>query len=224
MKKLVINSLSKSYNNIEVIRNLNLSYTSRTINGIIGSNGSGKSTMLNCIGGYIKYQGTIERIGIDSIGLLSANPYMFPRITGREFIEFALSAKKKRLDSNKLNKLNNIFELPLNRFAEEYSTGMLKKLHLIALLLQNNDLLLLDEPFNGLDSLSATYLAQLLLEIKKQDIIIMLSSHDINMITKITDSVTIIENGAAYIKSSSMIDIDKENEARAKEMIIGIFD
>lgn len=114
--------------------------------------------------------------------------------------------------------------MPLNRFAEEYSTGMLKKLHLIALLLQNNDLLLLDEPFNGLDSLSATYLAQLLLEIKKQDIIIMLSSHDINMITKITDSVTIIDNGAAYIKSSSMIDIDKENEARAKEMIIGIFD
>lgn len=200
MKRLNINSLSKSYNNIEVLRNISLSYTSGTINGVIGSNGSGKSTLLNCIGGYIKYKGTIEREGINSIGLLSANPYIFPRITGTEFIQFAMSAKKQKLYISRLNDLNEIFELPLNRFAEDYSTGMLKKLHLIALLLQNNDLLLLDEPFNGLDIMSSEYLVQLLLEIKKQDVIIMLSSHDNNMIAKITDTVTKVENGNARVR------------------------
>ena len=222
MKRLNINSLSKSYNNIEVLRNINLSYTSGTINGMIGSNGSGKSTLLNCIGGYIKYKGTIEREGVTSIGLLSANPYMFPRITGSEFIQFAMSAKKQKLDISRLKNLNDIFELPLNRFAEDYSTGMLKKLHLIALLLQNNDLLLLDEPFNGLDTMSSEHLVKLLLEIKKQDVIIMLSSHDNNMIAKITDTVTIIENGNAYIKSKATLDLEKE--AKAKKQIVGIFD
>lgn len=210
MKRLNINSLSKSYNKIEVLRSLNLAYTSGTINGVIGNNGSGKSTLLNCIGGYIKYQGTIEREGITSIGLLSANPYMFPRITGNEFLQFAMSAKKQKLDASRLNSLNEIFELPLNRFAEDYSTGMLKKLHLIALLLQSNDLLLLDEPFNGLDTISSEYLVQLLLEIKKQDVIIMLSSHDNNMIAKITDTVTKVENGNAQVKacrSESILDI-----------------
>lgn len=224
MKRLNINSLSKSYNKIEVLRNINLLYTSGTINGVIGSNGSGKSTLLNCIGGYIKYQGTIEREGITSIGLLSANPYMFPRITGSEFIQFAMSAKKQKLDVSRLNSLNEIFELPLNRFAEDYSTGMLKKLHLIALLLQNNDLLLLDEPFNGLDTMSSEYLALLLLEMKKQDAIIMISSHDNNMIAKITDTVTIIEDSTAYIQSISTLDSAKEKEAKAKRMIVGIFD
>ena len=223
MRQLNIKSLDKSYQTIDVLSKVNLSYSSGTINGVIGINGSGKSTLLNCIGGYISYGGTIERININSVGLLSANPYMFPRITGNEFVNFALSAKKQKVDVKQLNRLNSLFELPLNRFADEYSTGMLKKLHLLALLLQQNDLLLLDEPFNGLDGLSSAYLSQILLELRKQDVMIIISSHDINRIVEICDTITVVENGTAYIRPKLDNDIQKELELRARNEIERIF-
>lgn len=224
MKELIIKSLYKSYGSISVLENVNLHYSSGTFNGIIGGNGAGKSTFLNCLAGYIDYRGTIERKHIQSIGLLTANPYIFPRITGYEFIRFALSAKNCQEDSVKLQLLNALFELPLHRFADEYSTGMLKKLHLLALLLQNNDILLLDEPFNGLDMLSSAYLSELLLELKQQGAFIFVSSHNINQLIKISDSLTLIENGTVTLKTDSLAAIEKEIEENAKDRVRGVLD
>ena len=223
MKELIISSLHKSYGNVIVLEDVNLHYFAGTINGVIGSNGAGKSTLLNSIGGYINYQGIIERKGIKTIGLLTANPYIFPRITGYEFIHFCLSAKNCKEDTAKLNRLNALFELPLNRFADEYSVGMLKKLHLLALLLQDNDLLLLDEPFNGLDILSSAYLSELMLELKKQGAFIFVSSHNISQLVKISDTLTLVENGRAIMKSESLMDIEKEIEDEAKSKVESVF-
>jgi ABC-2 type transport system ATP-binding protein len=219
MKELIIESLSKSYAKTPVLENVNLHYRSGVINGIIGPNGAGKSTLLNCIAGYIPYQGRIERKNIKTIGLLTSNPYIFPRITGLEFIRFCLSAKNCREDTQKLNQLNGLFELPLHKFADEYSTGMLKKLHLLALLLQENDMLLLDEPFNGLDILSSAYLSELLQELKKQDTLIFISSHDLNHLVKIAGTLTVIENGMTYMKSEQLSEIQKEIEKHAYDKV-----
>ena len=100
---------------------------------------------------------------------------------------------------------------------------MLKKLHLLALLLQNNDLLLLDEPFNGLDILSSAYLSQLLLELKKQGAFIFISSHNINQLVKISDTLTLIENGKAIMKTEALADIEKEIEREAESRVRGVF-
>lgn len=223
MRELIISNLYKAYGDIAVLENVNLHYFSNTINGVIGSNGAGKSTLLNCIAGYINYKGIIERKGVETIGLLTANPYIFPRITGYEFIRFCLSAKKCKENAAKLNRLNALFELPLNRFADEYSVGMLKKLHLLALLLQNNDLLLLDEPFNGLDILSSAYLSELLLELKKQGAFIFISSHNISQLVKISNTLTLIENSTAIMKSESLMDVEKEIEDKAKNKVQNVF-
>jgi ABC-2 type transport system ATP-binding protein len=223
MKELVVRSLYKSYDNVSVLENVNLHYFSSTINGIIGSNGAGKSTLLNCIAGYIGYKGVIERKNIKTVGLLTASPYMFPRITGYEFIRFCLSAKNCKEDTVKLHKLNSLFELPLNRFADEYSTGMLKKLHLLALLLQDNDLLLLDEPFNGLDALSSAYLSELLLGLKQQGAFIFISSHNISQLIKISNTLTLVENCNVTMKSESLSDIEKRTEEEAKSKVQEIF-
>ncbi|MEA5126600.1 MAG: ATP-binding cassette domain-containing protein [Proteiniphilum sp.] len=219
MKELIIESLSKSYAKTPVLENVNLHYRSGVINGIIGPNGAGKSTLLNCIAGYIPYQGRIDRKNIKTTGLLTSNPYIFPRITGLEFIRFCLSAKNCREDTQKLNQLNGLFELPLHKFADEYSTGMLKKLHLLALLLQENDMLLLDEPFNGLDILSSAYLSELLQELKKQDTLIFISSHDLNHLVKIAGTLTVIENGMTYMKSEQLSEIQKEIEKHAYDKV-----
>lgn len=223
MKEVIIESLSKSYGRTRVLDNIDLSYFSGTINGIIGSNGAGKSTFLHCVAGYIPYSGNIIRKNIRTLGLLTANPYIFPRITGREFIDFCLSAKRCNLDERQLQRLNELFELPLTRYADEYSTGMLKKLHLLALLLQNNDLLLLDEPFNGLDISSSAILSELLDEWKKKGAFILISSHDLNQLIKISDTLTVIENNTAYMKSESLPAIGQEIQKAAHYKVKTIF-
>lgn len=219
MKETIIESLNKSYAKTPVLENVNLHYRSGVINGIIGSNGAGKSTLLNCIAGYIPYQGKIYRKNTKTIGLLTANPYIFPRITGLEFIRFCLSAKECKEDKQQMDQLNGLFGLPLHKFADEYSTGMLKKLHLLALLLQQNDMLLLDEPFNGLDILSSAYLSELLQELKKQDTMILISSHDLEHLVKIAGTLTVIESNKAFMKSEQLSDIQKEIEKHAYDKV-----
>lgn len=219
MKELVIESLCKSYGRTTVLNEVNLSYQSGSINGVIGANGAGKSTLLHCMAGFIPYAGEVVRKDIHSIGLLTANPYMFPRITGREFVEFSVSAKRRKMDRDQLNKLNRLFELPLDRFADEYSTGMLKKLHLLAILLQDNDLLLLDEPFNGLDIMSSAILLELLSEWKKRDTLIIVSSHDFSQLAKMADTITVIQNNSAYMRKESLSEMEEEFRSAARSKI-----
>lgn len=223
MKELLINGLSKSYGDFTVLKNIHLHYRSGMLHGIIGNNGAGKTTFFNCIAGNIGYKGMIEKKGIESIGILSATPYMFPRITGYEFIRFCLSAKNRKEDSDKLNKLNQLFDLPLNKYGEDYSTGMLKKLHLLALLLQNNDLLLLDEPFNGLDIISASYLSELLKELRNTGSLILISSHDIAQLLKITDTITVVGHQTAVLKSESLHDIERKIQEEAADKVRSVF-
>lgn len=223
MRELIIENLSKRYNDTPVLEAVNLSYFSGTLNGIIGKNGTGKSTLFNCIARNISYQGHIERKNIESIGLLSANPYMFPRVTGYEFIRFCLSAKKSKEDKQKMTRLNELFELPLSKYAENYSTGMLKKLHLLALFLQQNDLLLLDEPFNGLDIQSSAYLSEILKELKHSGSVILVSSHDISHLLKIVDTMTTIENSTASMQTEALSSIEDQIQQEAKTRVKNIF-
>lgn len=223
MRELIIESLSKKYGDVTVLENVNLRYRSGTLNGIIGKNGAGKSTLFNCIARNIPFSGKIERKNINSIGMLSANPYMFPRITGHEFIRFALSAKKRDENKEKIERYNQLFELPLNKYAENYSTGMLKKLHLMALFLQENDLLLLDEPFNGLDIQSSIYLSEILKEIRHSDSVILISSHDISHLLKISDTITTVENQTAILKTESLGEIEKEYQQIAEKRVRELF-
>lgn len=223
MRELIIESLSKKYGDVPVLENVNLRYRSGTLNGIIGKNGAGKSTLFNCIARNIPFNGKIERKNIKSIGMLSANPYMFPRITGHEFIRFALSAKKRDENKEKIERYNQLFELPLNKYAENYSTGMLKKLHLMALFLQENDLLLLDEPFNGLDIQSSIYLSEILKEMRHSESVILISSHDISHLLKISDTITTVENQTAILITESLDEIEKEYQQIAEKRVKELF-
>lgn len=219
MKQVVIKSVSKAYGKVGVLENVNLKFNPNSINGIIGKNGAGKSTLLQCIAGFTDYSGVITREDIHRIGFLSASSYMFPRITGKEFIYFSLSAKKRNLNKSRLNQLNSIFEIPLNRFADEYSTGMIKKLHLMVLLLQENDLLLLDEPFDGLDAVAVAYLLEILKREKTNDKLILITSHNIDRLNKITDTITYLENQRAEMLTGSIEDFEREIEDAAKERV-----
>lgn len=148
---ITIENLSKSYGDKSVLENITLNLKKGKVYGIVGENGAGKTTLFNCISGLEKYSGTIScEYGNPktSLGYLQTEPYYFSKITGMEYLSLLCNARNIE-PINSVEK--NIFDLPLNEYASNYSTGMKKKLAITALLLQENKFFILDEPFNGVD-------------------------------------------------------------------------
>ena len=138
-----INGLYKSYGKNEVLKNITLEFSKGNIYGIVGENGAGKTTLLRCIAGLESYNGEIISDYTplkNHLDLLLTAPFFFSKITGKEYIRLLCNARRK-INLNIENK--NIFDLPLNQYASTYSTGMKKKLAITAILLQENDHLIL---------------------------------------------------------------------------------
>ena len=113
----------------------------------------------------------------------------------------------------------NIFDLPLNQYASTYSTGMKKKLALTAILLQQNDIFILDEPFNGVDIQSNLVITEIIKKFKKLEKTVIISSHIFSTLSDICDEIYLMKNGE-IIKKVEQVDFVKlENEM--KEFTIG---
>ena len=142
-----IENLSKTYGSKQVLRNVNIRFEKGKVYGIVGENGSGKTTFFKCIAGLEKYSGTVSS-DFDKLknhtGFLQTEPFYFSKITGREYIQLLCSARRKQAVATDQR---NIFDLPLDQYASTYSTGMKKKLALTAILMQTNECFVLDEPF-----------------------------------------------------------------------------
>lgn len=220
MKKISVSNLSISYSNNCILNAVSVDFENNKIHGIVGENGSGKTSLFNLIYHHSKFSNSIKLMNIESIGYLQTELYMFPRITGEEFIFYCLNARNCKIEKKEIAKLNEIFMLPLNRYAENYSTGMVKKLYLLTLILQNNSLLLLDEPFNGLDIQSVILVTELLKKISETGVLVLLSSHDLYHMVNFCDTITYIQNKKfdVYTDKSDFfkIIINMENNAKEK--------
>lgn len=221
MRHVAVKDLSITLGGNTILNSVSLPFQSKGIHGIVGENGAGKTTLLNCLAGYYHYKGEIIKTNIESMGYLPAELYMYPRITGWEFIVFCLNAKKCKVDKSYIRKMNEIFMLPLDRYAQNYSTGMLKKLHLMVLILQQNQLLLLDEPFNGLDTQSTIYITEFLKKIKTEDTIIIISSHLLHHLIDFCDTISFVANQhiEMFTNKSDFSNIVQHFEDKAKEIL-----
>lgn len=190
-----INNLSKSYGKSKVLENLILSIPSGKITGIVGANGAGKSTLFKCIHGTETFEGSItsefENLRIKT-GLLETNPVMLSMITGEEYLMLHCNARKLPIPD--LDELN-MFDLPLKKFASTYSTGMKKKLALMALLIQDNEVFILDEPFNGVDLQSNLKLKSTFLKLREKGKTVLISSHIFSTLSEICDEIHLIKDG-----------------------------
>src|SRR5690606_16503530 len=131
-------------------------------------------------------------------GFLETEYFFYSYMKGREYLEL-LSAKNDHFD---IEKWNGIFELPLHELIDTYSTGMKKKLAFLGVLALDRPVLILDEPFNGVDVESNEKLFQILLRLKNTGKIILLSSHILSSLTGICDKISCLEEGT-FLKTYS---------------------
>ncbi|MBN2603442.1 MAG: ABC transporter ATP-binding protein [Candidatus Thermoplasmatota archaeon] len=189
---VAINHLAKSYQNNVVYDDFSFHFKPG-INGLLGDNGSGKTTLFNCIYGTEKFKGEINRSS--SVTYLPNEPWFYPRVRGMEYLEFVCEMKGVKPDMEKIERINSFFNLPLKKFAANYSTGMKKKLGLISVFATDSDVYLLDEPFNGLDLKGAMVCRQLIKSLQSEGKVILLSSHVFEHLKEVCFVIHHLEGG-----------------------------
>jgi len=209
---ITIRDLKVEYGSYTVLNNLNIDIPGSAIHGLVGLNGSGKTTLLNTIYGLKKPSvGTVqynsEGIKRNRIAYLETTNYFYPRITGNEYLRL-FNIQNPDFD---IVRWNNLFDLPLNKVIDDYSTGMKKKLALLGVLCLNRDILILDEPFNGLD-METVQKTKVLLMKMKMDKTIIITSHILESLISICDSISYLNNGKIQFTKDrkDFVTIEKE--------------
>lgn len=206
-----IENLSKSFGQKTVLKNVNLRLEKGQVYGIVGENGAGKTTLFKCIAGLENCTGTISSdypILKNHLGFLPTSPYFLSRITGREYLQLLCNARKVHIPDFEAK---NIFELPLNQYAETYSTGMKKKLALTGILLQPNDFFILDEPFNGVDIQSNMIITAIIQRLKALNKTVVISSHIFSTLNDTCDEIQLLREGT-FVKKVAKADFQELDE------------
>lgn len=226
---ITIKNLTVSYDRKNpVITSLDLSFEPRNIHGIVGLNGAGKTSLLNTLYGLKKPdEGEISINGqpVDrkQMSFLESENYFYPSITGEEH----LNIFKSRSAMFDVDKWNALLKLPLKNLIDTYSTGMKKKLAILSVIRQNKPVMILDEPFNGLDLETVRILRTMLLNLKETKTII-ITSHILETLTNLCDRISYLEDGKLLFTRTNdqfaefQEEIYSRIEERNKEAIKGL--
>jgi ABC-2 type transport system ATP-binding protein len=193
---------------IVAVNNLNLQIEPGEVYGLLGPNGSGKSTTLKIILGLVSAtRGRTEIFGRDSrlvesreaVGFLPENPYFQKFLSGEETLRFfgSLCGLKGRVLNDRVNELLDLVGLTKarNRRLGTYSKGMLQRIGLAQALIHDPRLVVLDEPTAGVDPAGSRDIRDLIFDLKRRGITVLLSSHLLAQAQEICDRVGIIANG-----------------------------
>jgi ABC-2 type transport system ATP-binding protein len=201
-----VQNLSVSFDGHEVLNNISIDFEEGLVHGIVGLNGAGKTTFFNVLAKMIKPDsGDVMQNGtaltIKDSAYLETSNYFFSRITGGEYLKIF---KQTNAEFN-LAALQEYFKLPLDELIENYSTGMKKKLALLAVLKQDKSIFILDEPFNALDLEINKILEIIILSLKQKQKTVFVSSHIIDPLLTTCDKIHLLENGCfikTYLKAN----------------------
>ncbi|WP_431280411.1 ABC transporter ATP-binding protein [Leifsonia poae] len=207
---LSLSGLHKRFGDIVAVDGVSLEVAEGSFYGIVGPNGAGKTTTLSMVTGLLRPDaGTVLVHGVDAwrdpvkakrtVGVLPDKLRMFDRLTGAQLLHYAgslrgLSAKTVRNRSADLAQAFGI-EDALDRLVADYSAGMTKKIALAAAMIHSPRLLVLDEPFESVDPVSAANVIDILQRYVSAGGTVVLSSHGMDLIQRVCDSVAIIVRG-----------------------------
>lgn len=220
--------LSKSYGKDKILRNISLEVKKGEVLGFLGPNGAGKTTTLKTIVGLVKpTSGKIKIDSLDSsdiqshrsIGYMPEDPYFYEYLNAEEFLKFIADLqqiKKEDFNSDVLLKTVGLLKVKKQRI-REYSKGMRQRLGIAQTLVGDPEILLLDEPLDGLDPIGRQEVKEILLDLKKRRKTILISSHILADIEELCDRVIIIDNGK--IVDSGPIKKFTKNHSLEKEFV-----
>ena len=201
-----VDNVSLVLNKYQILDNVSISAKKGEAVGLVGGNGSGKTMLMKCICGFnTMFTGEItvngKIIGKDvefapNTGFIIETPGFVPYMTGYENLQ-VLAGIEKIIDKNKIREFMEFVGLdPDNkRSVKKYSLGMRQRLGIAQALMENPDILILDEPFNGLDKAMTARMRDVLVEEKKRGKTIILASHNEHDINYICDRIYEIDGG-----------------------------
>jgi ABC-2 type transport system ATP-binding protein len=207
---LQIRGLVKHYGDTTAVDGIDLTVEAGTIFGIVGPNGAGKTTTLSMVTGLLRPDaGTVVVHGADvwadpaaakrQMGVLPDRLRLFDRLTGSQLLYYAgvLRGLPASTVRERMAQLATSFGLEgaLGRLVTDYSAGMTKKLSLAAALIHSPRLLVLDEPFESVDPVSAASIIEILRRYVAAGGTVVLSSHSMDLIERVCDAVAIIVDG-----------------------------
>lgn len=211
MKKMIeINGLYKSYTDEEeVVKDIHMKVEKGTIHGLIGHNGSGKTTIIKCVTGiYPPDRGEVllggesvyENVKVkEKIGYVADSNQMFSNYKVQQLVKMYENIFEK-FSREDFQALNRIFQVPLHYRISHLSKGQQMRTAFMLNLARNPEVMVLDEPTSGLDAMAKKELLDLLVTtVENREMTVLISSHHLSELEKICDNVTVIKNGRVYI-------------------------
>lgn len=233
---LEIKGLTKKYKNADknAIEDINLTIENGDIYGFIGPNGAGKSTTIKCLVGIHSFEkGSIMLDGLSikdnpiefkhQISYVPDNPDLYEFLTGMEYINFVSNVYDEGVSKEDIINLAKKFNLENNLLEpiRTYSHGMKQKIALIGALIHKPKLIVLDEPFVGLDPKAAFDLKEIIKELCQNGMMVFFSSHVLEVVEKFCNKIAIIKNG--QIVSSGLTD-DVKGDSSLEEAFLELYD
>lgn len=201
-----VQNVVKRFRDQVVLKNVSISFEKGKIHGIVGRNGSGKTVLFKCICGLMHpEEGVIlvngKRVGRDvdmpeDIGAIIEAPGFLPNYSGYKNLRFLANIRRKIGKEEILNVLKTVGLDPESRkHVGKYSLGMRQRLGIAQAIMEDPEILILDEPMNGLDNAGVQDIRALLLELKAQGKTILLASHNHEDIVALCDTVHEMDGG-----------------------------
>ena len=201
-----VKGISKHFDKECVLKNVTRDFEKGKIHGIVGNNGSGKTVLMKCICGFLlpdEGEVTVDgkRIGRDvdfpgDLGIIIETPGFLPNLSGRKNLEILASLNKKIGVKEIEEAITRVGLDPrMKKPVGKYSLGMRRRLGIAQAIMEDPSLLILDEPFNGLDKNGVSDMRELIRGLKKEGKTVILSSHNQTDIDELCDTVCEMDAG-----------------------------
>ena len=201
-----VQHVSKSFGEEQVLKDICRSFEIGKIHGIVGNNGSGKTVLMKCICGFLrpdsgKIYVNYKEVGKDmdfpdDLGIIIETPGFLPNISGFKNLQLLASLKKKTSDAVIRDAIMKVGLDPyMKKPVGKYSLGMRQRLGLAQALMEDPQLLILDEPLNGLDKHGAAHIRELIKSLRDEGKTVLLASHNQMDIDELCDTVCEMDGG-----------------------------
>lgn len=203
---IIVENVYKKFKDSTVLKNINISFEKGKIHGLIGRNGSGKTILMKCICGFVPVSSgkiTVEEkiVGKDvdipkNLGIIIETPGFLPNYSAYKNLKFLADISGYASKEQIIASIESVGLDPKSKkHVGKYSLGMRQRLGLAQAIMENPDLLILDEPMNGLDNEGVADMRKYLLNLKEQGKTILIASHSAEDIEILCDTVCEMDKG-----------------------------